>query len=1230
MFVYYFNAYEHRKISYMLKFTTIFMIKPVISCFFILLISAQLFAFEKAEYNDLHWEDPQNPKIILDGKKFIGDIRTIPDKTNLLKVEFTKGAITVNTDELYKINVHKKEVIVNFYGIRSDRDGVRIEDGKAVGDNWNVFSINIKGTPGAQVAMIFVGHRKNTKKGYRVEKKFFLDGTDQKLVFEKEFPSDLETFGLRMDLRSSGTFTFSSPDFKVKEKEEDTTLSSNVNYILNGGAEHGFDNIYYNPISTRDVLGKGFYDPMWFGTPEDIETFKTILDLDKETKHSGKYSFKLRYEGNPKRMSSAIDTFAFNPVPYEKGKSLTYTVWAKAEKEVTVQIGFYLGQGTDAGGIKKTIGTDWTKIQFHLPQWGMWDQTGKNVNGLSIRNYVDDFHAPPGLTTPIFVIPGNVTVWIDDASVSVGEAKEFTSNPELTFRSCKLDKDSHTYVAGEEINADVIFENCTNNQINADLSWELFDFMGKSVAKEEVGSENLVPNEEYRKKLAIQLSQEKRGPFNLVLTLAGNNNKVTRTFYFGVIDKPYAPNERIGVEYRNLCAVKRVIPIMKDFRIGITRFAGGGPIRREFYAFENAKELHENGFKTMYTASLHHRDQESLSEDFSRLKENLTKYGKYLDYVETQNEPNINLSPEYTAGIIKTTAEIFQKTVPGAKIVGPALCGVHPSWLQAVLEAGADKYLNIISYHPYNSLPEAPDYGDAAARLIKLTQNYLPNAPHFASEAGTIQPSKLPDNKINDYVRQATSKDIRNMLLAFGNGVEWYMQFGFVTSEVAMNWNVLYMGSKENNSASIPAPILYAMRNLADRLEKGKTKGKIELGTYYRAYVFDKGDSRMAALWKYYGEPSEIILSAKYMNNITAYDMFGSRLDIKNPLALSKFPIYIETQLTDSELKKLITEAIIKESASESLQVDLGIVNQNTVRIAVHNVTSRNLKNINVVFTNSDKQSEKTIPVINVSKTAYLNFTVDKPISLAKELVKCQVSIEGTNKTYTLTKNIAALLIHKTKKPIKIDGNIDDWSDIENPIKLTSKNAVIKNKQLWDTSGNKISAMANYTWDDNYLYFYAKIKKEKLEDAPKGFLSGKLWNYDGVQFVFDALANGKGNVPGLADDDFDYYTGVINKHPIVYRASGSNASYDGLVKSTGVADNVKCAYKSYPGYYIIEIAFPALAISPFQLKEFSRMKSGFIINLNLEGKRIGYLEFSPGVGTGKKYPGLLLDTVLVE
>jgi len=192
--------------------------KRILFSSFLLIVVTVLCGFDSAEYKDLHWQDPQKPRIILAGKKYVGDIRTIPNKTELLKVSFSDGAITVDTEQFYKLDIPKKEVIVNFYGIRSDKDGVRLEKGKETGEEWNVYSMNIKGTPGSQVVMIFVG-RKNDKKSYRVEKKFTLDGTDQKLVFEKEFPNDLETFGLRMDLRSSGTFTFSSPNFEVKKKD---------------------------------------------------------------------------------------------------------------------------------------------------------------------------------------------------------------------------------------------------------------------------------------------------------------------------------------------------------------------------------------------------------------------------------------------------------------------------------------------------------------------------------------------------------------------------------------------------------------------------------------------------------------------------------------------------------------------------------------------------------------------------------------------------------------------------------------------------------------------------------------------------------------------------------------------------------------------------------------------------------------------------------------------------
>ena len=49
---------------------------------------------------------------------------------------------------------------------------------------------------------------------------FTLDGTEQTLVHKLELPADLESFGLRLDLKTPGVFRFEAPDFYIEKKAE--------------------------------------------------------------------------------------------------------------------------------------------------------------------------------------------------------------------------------------------------------------------------------------------------------------------------------------------------------------------------------------------------------------------------------------------------------------------------------------------------------------------------------------------------------------------------------------------------------------------------------------------------------------------------------------------------------------------------------------------------------------------------------------------------------------------------------------------------------------------------------------------------------------------------------------------------------------------------------------------------------------------------------------------------
>lgn len=1178
--------------------------------------------YEKLDYQGLNWQDSKK-QVIKGPKVYAAYVGTIPKRNDLLKASFDGKSITMDTRDFYALPDLKKEVILYLYGIKKG-DGVLLKPGEIRGSVWNCYKIRIKGPAGGQVALIFEGRRdKKFNNGhFRVDKVFILDGTEQTLTHKLELPADLESFGLRLDLKTPGVFRFEAPDFYIEKKEPQTQVNSDFNYILNGGAENGFDNTMYLPLKRRaHVAANGAY-LNWKG---ERETFQCDLARDPNNARSGKYAYRIRFSGTGP-MTSRVDTFAFNPVPLLPGEEYTYTVWAKAERPSRIELGLYLGNGAGLGS-GYPVGTEWTKLELHVPAWGKGD-TVRNGKPL-----VNSYHAPAGVLIPTFVAPENNTIWFDDACVRLGKRGEIPDRRTIFFRSGKLDKPNQYYFPGEAVGVDLSLESTGADAVEGTLSWELFDFHGKSVAKQTLKKLRLSPNQEVREQFRLVPPENLRGPMNLVCTFdAGKNMNFKRTFYLGVVDRPNGLNRRFSLEVSGSQNVLDIIPFLQNFGIGAIRCgqaSGNLPA-----ALGNAPYLHKAGIEVLLNYSADKKtekgDEAALKEFCKRFRRDMEKYRDVLTVVESHNEANLGVKDvAWNARIIHEMRKILDEVAPKLKLAGPDPCGTDFAWIQGVLAAGAAKDLDIISEHPYRKMPELPDYGDDVAAVRKIIDLYKPGTPHYATEAGRVQPPVLTDNTLCDYVRIASARDLRNMLLGFGNGLAQYNQFAISSWQIAVGWNVLFMGNKENDGAQLPAPLLFAMRNAADRIGYGKPAGRIKLGYNYRAFLFDKGNSRTAVFWKFNGGNATFQLKADDAKKVRLYDMVGSRWNPEKSFTVGEFPVYLESSLSANELEALIRRADIRETSGKNLLAEAQVITPTEFRVNCRNLSTKKLDRIRIRVEDRsmiEGSVEQVLPALNPEELRSVSFRLREPVSTAARKVALSI-LTPDGKTEKITLNLAAVTVPKAAKALTIDGDLADWP-AGKPVVLNQNNAVVLEKALWGEKERKIRSELRYAWDDNFFYLAVTVFKEKLNANPDAAKPSNVWKYDSFQLCMDPLHNGKPNDLAFSDDDFEYSLGMVAGKPVVFRRTGSSAVYDSLMKAPGVVPEVRFAVRTSAGKTIYEAAFPRQAVSPFQLRAGSLMRSSVIVNLHEKGKRIGYLELTPGVGDAKS-PGKWMDTILL-
>lgn len=1152
--------------------------------------------------------------------KISARILTVPaESVSALSAEVRNNEITLDTERFFAEPDPRKKAVVRFYGPTVSEAALSSPDEFPA--RFNCFELPVKGPAGGRLILRFEGVRTGGNKHFISHHDMVLNGTEQRLLIRDKMPTDMKHFWMVAVIQSPGKFVLGAPHFRT-ETEREKALDPSVNHLSNGGAENGFDGTMYLPFELKAHASTGKF-LCWNEKWED--PYKTDLALDPDNAYAGTYSFRFRI--NAKTLPSTRGgIFLFEPVPYQPGKPICFSVYLRADRPAEAALELTFGNGI--GAVKAVqLGTDWRKYELFIPVWGR-QGSGFRLQG----DVLQTFHTPPGLLIPKVTIPHNVTVWMDNAGVFLGGKGEFRDTASVYFRRAGLDRNDHLYAPGETIRAELELEGADGAPVKAKLFYRMEDFFGRTVMQSGTRYPVLRGKKRLKESFQIKPPANLRGPLNLVFTVqTADGKKAERAFYLGIAEPFAGLNKRFSMELPASQNVKAVIPLLKRFGIGTVRIGQGASGRRKA-AFLNTPFLRDAGVDVVmsYSITSQRRKNPSLTMDrlLQEFRDYMMKYKGNIAVLETENEANLFMSLSENRTWIKAMSRIVREVAPHIMIAGPAACRTDFAWLEGILADGGAEALDIVSEHPYRKYPEAPDYGEDVQAVRRLLDRWKPSLRHYATEAGHVQPPALPHNMLYGYVRTAMARDLRMMLLGFGNGLSSYNQFALCMWASGIGWNSVYMGNRETNGTVLPAPILFAIRNAADRIGNGNAAGRIRLGYNYRAFLFDKGNSRTAVLWKFNGGDARFRLRSGDAPNVRLYDMVGSRLDPADTFTVGEFPVYLESGLSAGELEQLIRRAEIREHSGKMFQADAQVVAPNMFQVNLRNLGTKIADGVRVRVENAamiDGPSEQHFSTLGPEELRSVSFRLKDAVGPAPRKISLML-LSPDGYTEKINLNLAAVTVPKAEG-LTIDGKLNDWP-AGAPIILDQRNAVVREKSLWREKERKIRAELRYAWDDNFFYLAVTVFKADLNGSPNISKPDALWLYDSLQLCLDPLHNGKPDDQSFSDDDFEYSLGVVAGKPTVFRRTGSSAVYDSLLKAPGIAPEVRFAVRSEPGKTIYEAAFPRQAVSPFQLRAGSLMRSSIIVNLHEQGKRIGYLELTPGIGDTKS-PGKWMDTVLL-
>jgi len=745
------------------------------------------------------------------------------------------------------------------------------------------------------------------------------DAAPRPVSYVRAVPKGLKTLHLQLRLESQGVFEIGKVSWKVAEKKE-AAFDPTENQIPNGGAERGWYGIGMAPTITYSETGayQG-QDGHWFTT-------SLVPAIDTAERHSGRASFRLSVEHDREKIPAwGPYNMEFPQVPVVKGQPICFSAWLKSAKPgMRIWLRLSVGNGGTGSYIRECrLTTEWKRYELVVPSAGL-----KDCNGFAYG----DLGCHAGYASPRLDIVSPGTVWMDDAGVFLAKTGDYAA--ERLCLSGRLNKKSQVYVAGEKVAVDLTLANGAGaaEARTVTLSSKALDWRGEVVAKTAPRQVKVAADGAVSVAETLDLPKAFRGPVQWLFEADG----AVAGFSFGVIDARKPQLLRFGY---NLCGnvnLPRAIELMRDFRIGTVR-VWDSKLATDLN-IDRLHKLHAAGIDVLYCFAnagvlpyhLRYLVVKDPAEWQAHIADIVTNCMGCVGTYEILNEPNARsgmgknpdpakydlLTTETDADVIRWAYEGIRKYDRTTAIGGPTTCHTDLSWTLDVLNRGAAQYLDVITEHPYCALPEVPDYAKQVRTLLAEGRRMKGKAlPSYATERGKPTPSNPRHGEMQKSDVAGAGTIVRTMIVGYAGGSSRFYDFQLGTHNYAHSYIQANNGNPDNDYFARPTPLLYAQRALMDRIEDAPVVRAPDVGIASRAYVFDRGDRRVVAFWKFQGEPRKVVLPEKGL----VYDFMGTPRQLRE-VTVDKFPQYLVTRLDAEAVAKLFESLDFGPKAADVAQ----------------------------------------------------------------------------------------------------------------------------------------------------------------------------------------------------------------------------------------------------------------------------------------------------------------------
>lgn len=322
----------------------------------------------------------------------------------------------------------------------------------------------------------------------------------------------------------------------------------------------------------------------------------------------------------------------------------------------------------------------------------------------------------------------------------------------------------------------------------------------------------------------------------------------------------------------------------------------------------------------------------------------VTRYKGKIRYYEIINEPNLVMpNPEHYTRYLKLSYEIIKKIDPAAQVVGICSTGDFNGnvgdYIEAVGEKGGFRYLDILSFHPYDApLDISPNRAEhQIERVRKLADRYKPGIRLLQDEIYYLHDK--PYSRYSHYIDRgnfpARNLIRRNMIDLAG---------GLIGS-ISMNGNQIENGDASHRGIAYPKRFtlhytpnerFIAGNAFARFLEGAKPLTKLNVNARLNAFLFrDRNGKEVAGIWAL---DENGACSFRVPDGIRVCDMFGNAVKEKE-LQLGEDVLYLFGNGLKQKIEAIqfqMTHSFLVAGAAESFgngQTSIAVELQNPATV---------------------------------------------------------------------------------------------------------------------------------------------------------------------------------------------------------------------------------------------------------------------------------------------------------